>query len=128
MIRAASGSCLFSKRRTVNRRGVQGRYAPNRGVEFVKDLFLQSRGNLRAHAAEGFVFFDNHRAMGFPDGIQDRLFVQRANRAEVHHFGVYLVLGCEKFGGFQAGDNGPPVRNQSDIRSLAFDVSDTRAG
>src|SRR6202030_3008010 len=106
---------------TVDGRRVHRRYSSDWGVQFVEDFFLQNRGNLGTHSAERFVFLYHDRAMSFPDGFQDRCLVQRANRTEVQHFCLYFVLSREHFGGFEAGDDRSPVRDQSYISPLPFD-------
>src|SRR3712207_7002708 len=54
-----------------------------RSVEVVERLLLDERGEVRADAAVGPALLDDHRAVGLADRLEDRVEVERAQRARV---------------------------------------------
>jgi len=95
--------------RGVDGRGVEGGDAQDGGVEVVEAFLHEHGADLRADAAEGFVFLDVDGAVGFADAGEDGFLVERTNRADVDDFGVDVVLGGEEFGGLDRGQRGAAV-------------------
>src|SRR5690606_23808689 len=91
--------------RAVDRRSVEGAHATDGGVEVVKAFFLNDRGDLRGDAAERLVLVDEHDAVRLADGIENRLLIERTDRADVDHLGADVVLRFEHLGGLECGEN-----------------------
>src|SRR5207302_794500 len=104
----------------VNSRRIQRGDAQNRRVKIIKGFFLNRRSDLRVGAAKWFVFLDQNDAMGFADGLQNRLLIEWTYRAQVHNLGVNVVLGGEDFRRFQTRDDCASMRDERDMAALAF--------
>ena len=68
----------------------------DRRVEVVERLLLDQCREVRADAAVRPALLDDHRAVRLPHGLEDRVEVERAQRARVDHLGLDLVLGLER--------------------------------
>src|SRR6266699_689177 len=53
------------------------RYAKDRRVELIKNVFLDPIANFRTHAAEGMILFNYHYAMRFSYRIENRILIER---------------------------------------------------
>jgi hypothetical protein len=71
---------------------IDGANALDGGVEVVKGLLLNDHRDHGGYASEGLGLIDQDDAVGFLDGFEDRLDVERADGAEVEHLGVDAVL------------------------------------
>src|SRR5918992_3832297 len=74
---------LVRERRLLERLGVRHRHVPPsdpppRRVEVVERLLLYQRGKVRADPAVGPALFDDHRAIGLSDRLENRVQVERA--------------------------------------------------
>ncbi len=112
------------KFRTVDGGCVERADAKNGCVEVIEAFFLDEAGDLSADPAEGFVFFDDDRAVCFANGVENGFFVERADGAQVEDFSVDIVFSGEKFCGMERGENGATVSDERDVGSFAFEVSD----
>ena len=64
---------------------MQSVQAPDRRVEIVEGLFHDLRGDLGAHPAGLEVLVDDQQSPGLVDRLEDRLDVERRDRARVDH-------------------------------------------
>src|SRR3712207_8619726 len=68
---------------------------------------------------------DDHRAVGLPDRLDDRVEVERAQRPRVDHLGLHLVLPGERLGGLlgdrgHAGDADRSEEHTSELQSRQY--------
>ncbi len=73
--------------------------AHRRAVEIVERLVGDDRHDFGAPPAQPRIFLDREHAMGLCDRAQNRLRIERHQRAHVDHFAVDAVLALELFGG-----------------------------
>src|SRR5690348_1920577 len=90
---------LFERRRKRNRR-IFGGNAQNRAVEILERAFASDRGDFSGDAASFCVFVNDEQLVRLLHGLQNRVFVQRQQSAQVDHFCVDAFLG-EFFRGFE---------------------------
>src|SRR6188768_980759 len=94
------GVLLVRERRLLEWLGVRHRdvgagHALHGRVEPVEGLLLDQRREVRAHAAVGPALLDDHDPVGLLDRLEDRVEVERPQRARVDHLGVDVVLVVE---------------------------------
>src|SRR5215207_3250742 len=82
----------------VRHRQVGAGDAADRGVEMVEGLLLDQRGEVRADAAVRPALLDDHAAVGLAHRLEDRVEVERAQRARVDYLRLDLVLVGELLG------------------------------
>src|SRR3954447_20013580 len=105
----------------VRHRQIGARHAADRGVEPVEGLLLDERGEVRADAAVRPALLDDHAAVGLADAGQDRVEVERAQRARVDDLGLDAVLGAERLGSLLRGDRHPRDADDRQVGALAPD-------
>src|SRR6266850_8177380 len=69
----------------VGHRNVGLRHALHRGIELVECVPLDDVDDLRADPGVGPTFLDHDRAVRLRHGRQDGRFIQRTQRAQIHH-------------------------------------------
>jgi hypothetical protein len=77
----------------VGHRHVGARHPANRRVEPVEGLLLDQRREVGADAAVGPALLDDHGAVGLADRLEDRVEVERAQRARVERTAPALCGG-----------------------------------
>src|SRR3712207_7565776 len=93
-----------------------------RSVEVVERLLRDERGEIRAAAAVGPALLDDHGAVGLADRLEDRVEVERAQRARVDDLRLDLVLVGEHVGGALRGPGHPRDADDRHVRALARDA------
>src|ERR1035437_4282988 len=105
---------LFQGRRVRHRR-VRRRDAQDRAVQPLERLLGKRRGDLGAEPARARVLVEDEALAGAPDGREDRLFVEREERAEVEDFRRDTVLR-EDFGRLEGGPDHRAIRHDREVR------------
>ena len=77
------------------------RDAHRRAIEIVEGLVGHNGNNLRAPPAQTWVLLHGKQAVRFADGTQDRLRVERHQRAHVDNLGVDAVFRFQPLGRFE---------------------------
>ncbi len=119
-----SGQLALLKFRAVNGGRVERTNTKHGRVEVIETFFLDEAGDLSADTAEGFVFFDDDRAVGFANGVKNGFFVEWTDGAQVEDFCVDIVFRGEKFCGMERGEDSATVSDERDVGPFAFEVSD----
>ena len=73
--------------------------AHQRSIEVAEGLFAKDGRDFSRDAAGLGVFMDHQNFVGLFHRLQNCLFVEREQRAQVNHFGFDAFLG-QRFGGF----------------------------
>src|SRR4051812_32814845 len=76
-------------------------YAYWRSVMVVEALIYGDRDDLRAPSTEPRILFYGEQTMGFGDGTEDRLRVERHQRAHVDNLGVDAMFRFQRLGRLQ---------------------------
>src|SRR5918992_701248 len=96
-------------------------HALHRGVEPVERLLLDQRGEVGAHAAVRPALLDDHGAVRLLDGLENRVEVERAQRAGVDHLRLDLVLLGKLLGRLGGGDGHARDADDGHVVTLATD-------
>src|SRR5256714_1689931 len=115
-----AGQNRFFELLVVRHRHVFLRNAQNRRVELIENLFLNSIRNFRADAAERPILFDDHHAMRFRNGVQDRIQVERLDRTKVENLGADLFVVLQRFRNGQRERNRLRVTDDRDVAAFSF--------
>src|SRR6476661_8732003 len=76
----------------VGDRNVFAAHAGDGGIQIIENFFVNPFHHTRADAAIAPVFIDDDTAMGFANRLSDRFLIERAQCAQIDHFGVDPVL------------------------------------
>src|SRR5258705_1865399 len=91
----------------------------DRPLERAENLLLDDRGDLRAPAAQPRVFFDGEHAPSARRVREQRLGVERHERAHVDHGRRDSVLGCKRLRGLQRPRDHGGERDHGDVLAFA---------
>ena len=94
----------------------------DRAVEVPEELLGHDRRDLGAPTAEPRVLFDGHEPAGLRDLTQDRLRVERHERAHVDDRRVDAVLLLQDLGRLERARHHERERADRDVFALAHDV------
>src|SRR5690606_22720340 len=100
-------------------RHVRRRYADDRSIEIPEELVRDDRGDFGAPAAKTRVLLDGHKASRLRDLAQDRLRVERHERAHVDDGRVDAVLALHRLRGLQTPGHPRRQRNARHILAVA---------
>src|SRR6266404_5991434 len=109
---------MFFEGRRVRHRRVQRSHAHERPIKIMEGLFEKYRRNLARDSAGLRVFVHDQAFVGLFHGIQNRLFIQRKQRAQINHFG-FDAFFCQGFGRFERSMHHCRVGNNGDVLTFA---------
>ena len=107
------------ERRAERDRGERRAHARDRRVQEVEGRGAHLGGDLGAEAAVLDGLVRDHEAARALDGRDDRVQVERDERARVDHLGLDAVLGREAIGGRERVVHQPRERDDRDVAALA---------
>ena len=81
------GELELLQRHAVDGRSIERGDAKDGGIQVVEGVLGKQRGDLRADAAEGLVLVNEDGAVSLGHGVEDGLFVERADGAQVNDLG-----------------------------------------